>query len=32
MAVGGLFDDLRCSLRSLRKDRGHTAAVMLILA
>ena len=32
MAAGGLLDDLRCSLRSLRKDRGHTAAVMLILA
>ena len=30
--MGGLFDDLRCSVRALRKDRGHTAAVMLILA
>ena len=32
MAAEGLFDDLRCSARSLRKDRGHAAAVILILA
>ena len=32
MAAGGPFDDLRCSVRSLRKDRGHAAAVILILA